>query len=124
MQAALPPTSPPPLVSPQKPFPLWAVFPSHGLSELQQLNGDIRRKVEEPKPSGSSPLGWLAAAVWVATVSVPPTFPSLPFLPSILSAGSVPSTRFTTERGSVFKKQSLPQQQLWVVVNALREKAE
>ena len=56
-------------------------------SELQQLNGDIRRKVEEPKPSGSSPPGWLATAFKAATVS--PT-PPLPF-PSSLAVRSLSS---------------------------------
>lgn len=73
---------PPPPVSSRKPSLPCAVFPSH---ELHQLNGDIRRKVEEPKPSGSSPLGWLATAFRVATVS-----PHLPF-PSSLPVHSLSS---------------------------------
>ncbi len=90
---------PPPLVSSQSP-PLSGLSSLHTDSQLQQLNGDIRRKVVEPKPPSSSPLGWLAAAFRDVTV-----FPHLPFPSSlpVRSLGSLPPTRLTTERGSFFK---------------------
>lgn len=91
----------PPLpLSPLKSPPLPGLSSLYIDSELQQLNGDIRRKYDEPRPLGSSLLDRLATVFRIATVS--PTFPS-PCL-SVLQAallGSVTPTRLTTDRSFI-----------------------
>lgn len=76
----------------QTPFLPRAVFPSH---ELQQLNGDIRRKAEEPEPSGLLPCGgWILPLGHNCPPPPPPTiFPSRHPSQSILSTVFLPTVR-------------------------------
>lgn len=102
---------PPPLLLSKEPSLPSTVLSSH---ESQQLNGDIRRKVEEPKPSGSSPLGRLVTALRIATVS--PDLPSPP-LPcqSILSAAVLSSSPLPRNRKRIFKSSvSLTARERWL----------
>lgn len=87
-----PKNSMPPLpLSPLKSPPLPGLSPLYIDSELQQLNGDIRRKYDEPRPLGSSLLDRLATVFRIATVS--PTFPS-PCL-SVCSSSSPPRLSYS-----------------------------